>query len=59
MDEELKEDLKVLAELKSFTAKKDEEERQKAMEARTKQLEWLDRVGKCFYVVISEVTRGG
>merc|ERR1712241_758722 len=44
VEEELAEDLKILQELKSFTAKKGEEERLKVMEARAKQVEWLDGV---------------
>jgi len=44
VEEELKEDRKILEELKSFAKKKEEEETQKVLEARTKQLEWLDGV---------------
>ena len=46
VEEELKEDQKILGELKSFAKKKDEEDAKKVLEARTKQLEWLDGVSK-------------
>ena len=44
VEEELMEDQKILEELKSFAKKKEEEETHKVLEARTKQLEWLDGV---------------
>ena len=49
VEEELKEDQKILEELKSFAKKKEEEEVQKVLEARTKQLEWLDGVSTLTY----------
>ena len=49
VEEELKEDQKILEELKSFAKKKEEEEAQKVLEARTKQLEWLDGVSTLTY----------
>ena len=45
VEEELKEDRKILEELKSFARKIYEDEQHIAAEARTKQLEWLDGVG--------------
>ena len=44
VEEDLKEDQKILEELKSFAKSKDDEEKKKATEARTKQLEWLEGV---------------
>ena len=52
VEEELAEDLKILQELKSFTAKKGEEERLKVLEARIKQVEWLDGVSTSFISII-------
>ena len=49
VEDELKEDQKILEELKSFAKKEEEDQFKKVMEARTKQVEWLDGVSiqKC------------
>ena len=44
VEDELKEDQKILEELKSFAKKEEEDQFKKVMEARTKQVEWLDGV---------------
>ena len=44
IEDELKEDQKILEELKSFAKKEEEEQSRKALEARAKQVEWLDGV---------------
>ena len=44
VDDELREDQRILEELKSFTKKEEEEESKKVLEARAKQLQWLDGV---------------
>ena len=44
VEDELREDQKILEELKSFAKKEEEEQFKKAEEARTKQVEWLDGV---------------
>ena len=44
IEDELREDQKILEELKSFAKKEEEEQSRKALEARSKQVEWLDGV---------------
>merc|ERR1712150_179372 len=44
IEDELREDQKILEQLKSFAEKEEEEQTKKALEARTKQVQWLDGV---------------
>ena len=50
VDDELREDQRILEELKSFTKKEEEEESKKVLEARAKQLQWLDGVSILFLI---------
>ena len=44
IEDELREDQKILEQLKSFAEKEEEEQTKKALEARAKQVQWLDGV---------------
>ena len=50
VDDELREDQRILEELKSFTKKEEEEESKKVLEARAKQLQWLDGVSISYLI---------
>ena len=54
VDDELREDQRILEELKSFTKKEEEEESKKVLEARAKQLQWLDGVSISFLIFKSK-----
>ena len=56
VDDELREDQRILEELKSFTKKEEEEESKKVLEARAKQLQWLDGVS-ISYLILSGVKK--
>ena len=50
VDDELREDQRILEELKSFSKKEEEEESKKVLEARAKQLQWLDGVSISYLI---------
>ena len=54
VDDELREDQRILEDLKSFTKKEEEEESKKVLEARAKQLQWLDGVSISFLIFKSK-----
>ena len=56
IEDELKEDQKILEELKSFAKKEEEEQSRKALEARAKQVEWLDGVSN-FGNIIKNISK--
>ena len=56
IEDELKEDQKILEELKSFAKKEEEEQSRKALEARAKQVEWLDGVSN-FGNIIKKISK--
>ena len=58
IEDELKEDQKILEELKSFAKKEEEEQSRKALEARAKQVEWLDGVSN-FGNIMKQNTKSG
>ena len=57
VDDELREDQRILEELKSFTKKEEEEESKKVLEARAKQLQWLDGVSILFLIFNREIAQ--
>ena len=58
IEDELREDQKILEELKSFAKKEEEEQSRKALEARAKQVEWLDGVSN-FGNITKQNTKSG
>ena len=56
VEDELREDQKILQELKSFAKKEEEEKSKEATEARTKQVEWLDGVSLPIFLIVFIIT---
>ena len=50
VEDELREDQKILEVLKSFAKKEEEERSKKVEEARTKQIQWLDGVSSHIFI---------